>query len=156
ISYQRQPGEHRLWAEGDLMIEYGCDLFVGEKIEYDFNKKTGVVQNGRGAMYPWYFGGEEIALCPDGSYKMHNAYFTTTEDRRKDWEILVSDATITDNCYLCANNLKLILFNHSLFQIPYFQMNLDFIFDTPFRYYFQAGGTRGTRFGIQYRIFTWN
>ncbi len=155
INYTRQTLTHRVVAEGDVICEYGSDIIVGDKIEYDFLTKTGIIENGRGIMYPWYFGGERVALCSDGTYKMRAAYFTTSEDIKNDWQILAEEATITNGCYLSAKNLQIRIFNKTIFQMPCFNINLDFIFDTPIRYYIGVGGTRGTRFGIQYDLFRW-
>lgn len=156
IVYTRRHEKQTVVAEGDVIIEYHNNIFVGDKVEYDFLAKTGVVMNGRGAMYPWFFGGECITLRSDGSYHMRSAYFTTSEDVKNDWQIRTGEATITDNCYVRARDLQVRVFDKTLLHIPRLNVNLDFIFDSPFRYYVQVGGTRGTRFCIQYNLFTWN
>lgn len=155
IIYTRRFDKQCAVAEGDVIIEYCQNFFVGDKIEYDFLTKTGTLYNGRGAMYPWYFGGDEITLCPNGTYHMRNAYFTTSESVKREWELSASSATVTDNCYLDAKDLEIRILKFPIFQIKKFRFNLDLIFDTPVRYYVRVGGVRGTRFGIQYNLFTW-
>ncbi len=160
LLYSRKPDglqqKRLVKAKGHVMVEYGDMLFVGESLEYDFLTRTGTIEQGRTAMYPWFFGGERIVLCANQSYYLDSAFFTTSEDVKNDWKILATKASVTDRCYLTAENLQIRAFDIPVFWIPYFKLNLDFIFDTPIRYYVSVGGRRGMRFGIQYKLFTWN
>src|SRR5579872_4232392 len=48
---------HRLEAEGDLMIQYKGRAYVGKSLDYDFNKNSGTVFEGRTLASMWYIGG---------------------------------------------------------------------------------------------------
>src|SRR5579883_1628302 len=60
-------------AEGDLLLEYRNQAFVGRRLEYDFISKTGTVWNGRTSTEYWFLGGDEIELLSDGSFRILNA-----------------------------------------------------------------------------------
>lgn len=142
-------------AEGDLMLELGDYVFVGEKLIYDFQTKTGIVYNGRTALEPWYFGGKEIELCEDGSYRIHHGYVTTSENICPDWTISTEFASLRDNKYLRAKHVNFRILRFPVLWVPTFRANLNYIFDSPFRYYFGWGGAEGPRAGLLYEFFKW-
>ena len=55
-------------AEGELMMEFGGRIFVGDKLEFDFHSKTGTLWNGCTDVDIWFLGGDKIELQKDGSY----------------------------------------------------------------------------------------
>lgn len=145
-----------LEAEEDLMLEFGDYVFVGDRLEYDFQNKTGVIYNGRTGIEPWYFGGDEIRLCSDGSYIIYSGFVTTSENYDNEWEIKADVAKLTCDNQLSAKNVQFRAANIPLFWLPSFQFNLNSIFDSPIRYNFRWGGREGPRLGILYEIFSWN
>ena len=106
-------------------------------------------------MEPWFFGGEKIELRPDGSYVIHNGYATTSENYRSDWRIETERARLQNNRYLTAHNVKFRFISLPLFWMPSFRVNLDSIFNSPFRYTVKWGGTQGPRVGMTYEVFSW-
>ncbi len=159
LRYTRQTNkEEMLWtleAEGQLIVEFGEYLFVGEKLVYDFHKKEGQIFQGRTAVEPWFFGGELLELRPDGSYLIHNAYVTTSEKQPPDWMIHAKEVLIEQEKQLKAKQVDVRLFNYRLLWIPSVRANLDSIFDSPIRYRFRWGGRQGPRFGLTYELFSW-
>lgn len=151
-----QTLKHQVIAEGNLVLEYGEYLFVGERLEYDFESKSGVIYRGRTMVEPWFFGGEYVYLQPDGSYLLYHAFATTSPDERPDWVISAEEATLYDQEFLCAKNVKFRICDFSLLWIPSFQVNLNAIFDSPVRYSVKWGSRQGHRFGMIYEIFSWN
>lgn len=149
-----QPIE-RLEAEGDLILEFGEYLFVGERLEYDFQKNTGVLYDGRTGIEPWFVGGKEIHLCSDGSYIIYQGFATTSENYKRDWGIEVDKARIQKNRFLTAKNVSFRFVKIPLFWMPSFRINLDTIFDSPIRYTVRWGGSQGPRIGMTYEIFSW-
>lgn len=142
-------------AEGDLMVEFGEYLFVGSRLEYDFQEKRGIIYDARTGIEPWYFGGKAIHLCPDGEYFIEEGYATTSENVKKDWLIEIESALIQQDYLLRARNVRFKVFDRTLFWLPCFKTNLNSIFDSPIRYSLKWGGRLGTRLGMTYEIFSW-
>ncbi len=142
-------------AEGDLMLEFGEYVFVGSRLEYDFQTKTGVVYDGRTSVPPWYFGGAAIYLLEDGNYYIQEGFITTSESRENDWQIETKEATLCNEQFLRARHVKFRFLGVPLFWLPSFSADLDSIFDSPIRYSLRWGGRQGTRFGMLYEIFSW-
>lgn len=143
-------------AEGDMIMEF-CDyVFVGERLEYDFLSKTGVIYDGRTMVEPWFFGGKRILLCCDGSYIICNGFFTTSMSYCPEWEISAQEAALSRDHTLEAKNIQLRLFDLPLLWLPTFKTNLDDIFDSPIRYSMRLWGRQGPRLGLSYELFSWN
>lgn len=143
-------------AEGDLMLEFNGYVFVGEHLEYDFQSKTGVITEGRGAVEPWFFGGDRIFLQTDGSYLIENGFVTTSESRDIDWKITSAQARLYPNRDFAASKVKFKFFDTPFFWLPALKVNLNYIFDAPIRYSARWGGRQGPRAELIYEIFSWN
>ena len=146
----------KIEAEGDLMLELGSHIFVGERLEYDFHERSGIIYNGRTSVEPWYFGGEKIILYPDGSFLIYFGYVTTTENYPIDWEVSTSEAALDKEHNLFAQDVKLQYDKIPLFWVPSFKFNLESLSDIPIRYYFRWGGKEGPRGGLSYELLSWN
>lgn len=142
-------------AEGDLVIEFGEYVFVGQKLLYDFQSQTGTIICGRTNSGAWYFGGEQIELRSDGSYIIYNGYVTTSENEQPDWAIFTKEIEVYDNQYITAKQVQLQILQFPILWIPCFNANLDFIFDSPIRYRLKWG-RQGPRFGFTYEVFSWD
>lgn len=142
-------------AEGDLVLEFGEYIFVGRRLEYDFQSKSGVLYDARTMVEPWYFGGDRIYLRPDGSYTLHNAFISTSENYQTEWQITSNEVKLTPNHDIHAKNIQFRVFKIPILWIPSFKANLDSIFDAPIRYNFRWGGRQGPRVGLLYEFFTW-
>lgn len=142
-------------AEGDLMLEIGEYIFVGTRLDYDFQKRSGILYEGRTAAEPWFFGGEEIHLRCDGSYLIYNGFLSTSENRTADWQITCEKASLVDRQYVAAKNVQFRIAHFPIFWIPSFKMDFDSIFDAPIRFWGEWGGRQGTRGGLAYEIFSW-
>ncbi|MFI0435200.1 MAG: hypothetical protein ACH350_05670 [Parachlamydiaceae bacterium] len=159
LKYTRTTKEEELmWTiegEGDLIIEFGEYVFVGEKICYDFQKKEGRIYQGLTALEPWFFGGKQLELKSDGSYTIHYGCVTTSESDLPDWGIYCDLIHIQRNRDIQAKQVSFKAFNFTFFKIPSLKANLNFIFDNPIRYRFRWGGRQGPRFGLTYELFSW-
>lgn len=160
ISFTKKTADqqevYQLIAEGNLLLEFGAYVFAGERLEYDFKNKSGVVYNGRTMVEPWFFGGEEIYLLPDKNYTIVNAFITTSPSVNPDWLISSDEASLSDMRFLTARNVQFRLFGLPFFWLPSFKANLDTIFDSPIRYSIKWGSRQGHRFGMVYELFSWN
>lgn len=159
IIYTRKKFEgkpvFKIEAEEDVVLEFGEYEFIGKRLEYDFQTKTGVIYNARSSMEPWYFGGDRIELCADASYVIYNGFITTSENYKTDWQIESEKAVLCENNLLSAKNVRFRFIKLPLFWIPSFRINLDTIFDNPFRYTVHWGGRQKTCFSMIYEIFSW-
>lgn len=159
LRYTRKTIDQKLvWTiegEGDLIVEFGDYVFVGEKLFYDFQTQGGVIEYGKTAVEPWFFGGERLELKPDGSYIIYNGYVTTSENYEPDWGIYSNVVQVEDEKYFRAQKVQFKINHYTVLWIPSLRANLDTIFDNPIRYRFRWGGRQGPRFGLTYEIFSW-
>lgn len=159
LSYTHRKSEDGLiWtieAEGDLIMEFGEYVFVGEKLFYDLSKREGIIFYGRTSIEPWHFGGELLELRPDGSYIIYNGYVTTSEKDIPDWGLYSKKVTVEQDHYFRGEQLSVKMLGMTVIWIPSFRANLNSIFDNPIRYRFRWGGRQGPRFGLTYEIFSW-
>ncbi len=143
-------------ADGSIIVSFGPYLFVGDRVEYDFANKEGVIYNGRCAVEPWYFGGREIYLIGEEKIHIVDGYVTTSESEDPDWEIRYSNNIITCHRIMTAWGVEFHFFRWPIFWLPKLQVNLDWIFDSPIRYRVRWGGKQGMRLGMKYMVFDWN
>jgi hypothetical protein len=159
IIYTRKVNENapvsRIEAEGDLLIEFGEYIFIGSRLEYDFQSKQGLIYDGRTASEPWFFGGSLIYLEPDGSYKIEDAFVTTSENYDKGWRIKAREATLKESSILSAKQVQVSLPYIPDFSLPSFKTNLNSVFDSPLRYSFRWGGRQGPRASVIYELLSW-
>ncbi len=156
ITYTRKDEIEFVEAEGDVMIEVSGYVFVGRRIEYDLIRRTGILYNGRTGIEPWFFGGKEILLLPDGDYKIIDGFATTSENFETEWEISSDEAIVKEQRYLSARNVYFKFIQLPVLWLPALKVNLDYIFDNPIRYSVYFGGSQGPRIGLAYEVFSWN
>lgn len=160
IVYTRMMNEdqpiYTIEAEEDLMLEFGDYVFVGDRLEYDFQTGTGIIYCARSGLAPWYVGGEVIYLLEDGSYRIENGFITTSDNLEPDWHISAEEATLQEERYLRARNVKFRLFKTTLFWLPSLSLDLQSISEIPVRFTFGWGGRQGPRVGMSYEVFSWN
>lgn len=146
---------HTIEAEGQLIVEFGEYVFTGEKLFYDFQKKEGTIFKGITRAEPWFLGGAEIHLLPEGDYLIYDGYVTTSENKIPDWRVQAQQIHIIEDEYLEAQHVKLLFKEYPVLWVPSLKTNLDTIFDSPIRYRFKWGGRQGPRFGLTYELLSW-
>lgn len=144
-----------LEAEGDLLIEFGDYIFVGERLYYDLKNHQGTLFQGKTAVLPWYFGGDEIELRSDGSYVVRNGFVTTSERDEPEWALSAKNIELSDQKYLTAQGIYLRFGDIPFLYVPSLHTNLNSIYDYPIRYRFRWGGKQGPRFGLTYEFLSW-
>ncbi len=147
--------EKLLEAEGDLLVEYGRDLLVGKHLIYNFTTRSGTLTCGRAAIGSWYAGGQEILLCPDGSYRIENAYLTTCGAESPDWKVQASRVCVQRGGTVSAQNVTFHFLQIPFFWIPRLSTNVNDWQDSPLDYRLQYGGLMGSQIGIRYRFLDW-
>ncbi|HSW86923.1 MAG TPA: hypothetical protein VLG49_05430 [Rhabdochlamydiaceae bacterium] len=142
-------------AEGDLMIDYAGTVFVGRKLEYDFVKKSGMLDDGKTFVNVWFLGGKQIELQEDGSYIIHHAYITTCESQENTWDIDAGMVKITKEHLLSAKNIRLRFIKIPFLWFPSFKSNLKVFKDPPVKYKLTWDKGLGPRATLRYRFFSW-
>lgn len=142
-------------AEGELMIEFGDYVFVGERLEYNLQNDTGIIYCGRTSVEPWFFGGDTILLHADKSITVNNGFITTSEGVEPDWVIESDSSELCGRRYLTANNVHVKVLKVPFFWLPKLKMDLNTIFDSPVRYECRFGGQQGPVARMIYEVFSW-
>lgn len=156
LRYTKQ--ENKVWnleAEGDLFVQFGTYVFSGEKLYYDFVQKQGVIDKGRTAIPPWFFGGERIELKPDGNILIIEGYVTTSERESPDCEMTSERVEIEQGQAIKATHVHFKIADYTFFYLPSLKSNISSILDNPIRYRFRWGGSQGPRLGLTYEVFSW-
>jgi hypothetical protein len=155
IQYVRKDGVHKVEAAGDLLIQYKGRAYVGKELEYDFNKQSGVVFEGKTFSSIWYVGGSEVFLCPDGSYKVSDAFITTCENADSSWDLHAQQVQIFKEDLVEAKNVRFRLFRIPTFWLPSFKLNLKKMKGPVFRYSIDWDKGQGPRAMVRYQLYSW-
>lgn len=160
LRYTRQNVslENEQWtleAEGDLLVQLNAYIFVGKKLYYNFFLKEGLILEGRTAVPPWFFGGQQLELKSDGSILIKHGYVTTSENESFDCGITSELVEIEKRQAIKANKVHLKIADTTVFYLPSLKSNINSILDNPIRYRFRWGGSQGPRLGLTYEVFSW-
>ncbi|MBS3903113.1 MAG: hypothetical protein KGZ30_01920 [Anaplasmataceae bacterium] len=145
----------KITAQGDLLFQYGDQAFIGEKLEYDFITRTGLIEEGKTHVELWFIGGEKIYLQADGSYYILNAYFTSWTSDDPLWEVHAGRIRITEDRQLSARNLRFNIAKFPFFWLPSFKTNLNLIKKVPIRYAVRWDKELGPRISGRYLLYSW-
>lgn len=157
ITYtKKKEGPHKVEASCFVMVDFGDYVFVGDRFEYDFETEVGVIYNGRTAEKPWYIGGEVIDLLADGSYLVHGAFITTSENREAEWKVQADTVLLSREKCVEARNLTFRVMKAPLLWLPKLKLNLNTLTDAPLHFYFRWGGQQGIKAGLKYELFSWH
>lgn len=147
---------HRIEAADSLMMIYKDKVFVGEKLEYDFINKSGVIYSGKTFVSPWYLSGEKIFLDKNGNYRIQNVSITTCEHIDSLWDIYAKNVTIEHKELLKASNVRFRLFKLPAIWIPSFKLNLKNFFAKPIiQYKINWDKSSGPRASLRYEAYSW-
>ncbi len=146
--------QQKVVAEGDLLLEYLGQYFIGEKLEYDFVTHTGSVLNGKTYTSIWFLGGDKFELRQDGSFVIYNAYLTTSESQNKTFNVDASKIKISKEKMLTADNISFKFFKVPFFWVPKFKSNLKFFSSPPIRYKVVWDKSLGPRPSARFRVFS--
>ena len=155
IRYTRKDNVHKVEAQGDLLIQYKGRAYVGQELEYDFTKHSGAVYEGKTFSSIWYVGGDKITLCPDGSYKVSDAFITTCENADSSWDLHASQVRITKEDLVSAEKVRFRLFQIPTFWLPSFKLNMKKMKEPVFRYSVNWDKGQGPRGMVRYQLYSW-
>src|SRR3990167_8448716 len=123
IQYFQDKENHKIEAEGDLLILYKGQIYVGSEFIYDFNTKSGVIYDGKTYSSIWYVGGDEIHIHPDGTYKAINAFVTTCENAQNTWDFHATELQMKRGDRIEAKNVQFRLFKIPSLWLPSFKVD---------------------------------
>jgi len=150
---EKQEAIHKIYAWGNLAFHYSGKDYVGEKLEFNVDKKTTIITNGCTYVEPWYAGGTTINLAPDGSGLIQDAYITTAENEKHEWEIFSKNAKISKDGTMRAKNVSCHFVKIPFFWIPSYTTNLKKGHASPIKYRLRWGGGLNFRLGLMYSLY---
>lgn len=148
---------HKIEAEGSLMMVYKDNVFIGEKLEYDFTEKTGVLYKAATYSCPWYLRGDKILLDKLGNYKLENVSITDCENKDSAWDMYAGGVSVENESLIKADKVRFRLFSFPILWIPSFQLNLKKFFSKPiFSFKPNWDKASGPRISVRYEAYSWN
>jgi hypothetical protein len=154
--FHRMEGDQmvqKIEAEGDLLIQYKGRVFVGSELEFDFNKMTGMVYDGKTFSSLWYIGGDQVQLYSDGNYRVTNAFVTTCENKESSWDLRAKKVNVIKDQFFQAKKVRFKLFQLPALWLPSFKLNLKKFKEPIFRYY--VNWNKGPKAGFRYQLYSW-
>lgn len=153
---QKKVSVHKIKAEKDLMVQHKGRVLIGQKLEYDFLQKKGLIEHGKTFISPWYISGDTIEILPNGNYRIHNAVMTTSENKSSAWDIHANLIEIINKNLLKAKSVQFRVCQIPTLRIPSMRMNLKKFFSTPMiKYYANYDKSSGPRVGARLRLYSW-
>lgn len=147
---------HWIKASKNLMVIYKNRVFVGERLEYDFVEKQGIIYQGKTFISPWYLGGDKIALKPDGQYTIEKVVLTTCESTNYAWDISAEKISVEKKDLLAAEKVRFRIFQVPAIWLPSFKINLKSLLSKPiFRYKIDLDKPFSPRLSIRYQVYSW-
>ncbi len=144
-----------LQAEGELAVEMGGRLFVGERLMYDFLSKEGEILCGRTQYGPWYLEGSRILLHADGSFEVFDARISTSESVRPLISLNASQLLLSRGGKMSAENLRVQLLHVPLMWFPKLKATLKNLPRFPVQFKFYWRGPQGPMASMRYRLASW-
>src|SRR6266513_335958 len=120
IEINRETGDAT--ALGRVIFYDGEDRLTGDRIEYNLKTGTGVVDQGRLQVAPYYrIGGERMERLGESVYRVRRGVFTTCEEDTPAWSFRFGEATADLNELIYGTNVSFWLKDVPLIPfVPFF------------------------------------
>ncbi len=142
-------------CEGNLLIDYHTWVLTGDTFFYDFFKQEGVVQNGRTAVLPWFMGGEEIQLQPNGNLIVINGFLTTSEGDVADLVLCSPYICLSSDQVITAKHIHVKVNQIPIFWFPFLSLDINALNNCPFSVKFGWQGFMGSYVSFLYKFISW-
>jgi LPS-assembly protein len=108
-------------VEGDIRIEQDKDWLEGERAYLDLEKKTGLIEFGRGFLADgnFHFSGALVEKLGPQTYHVRNGTFTTCDGKEPSWHFRTSDLKVTVEGYGLAKHTRFHLGRTPVLYSPY-------------------------------------
>jgi len=107
IRYDKK--NHKAYASGNVVMKAGEGVMIGERMELDLEKKTGVAYQGTIFIREGHFRitGDRIERTGEDTYFAENASVTTCDGDNPDWKVTGARAKVTMEGYGVVNHAAL-------------------------------------------------
>lgn len=129
IDYDSRSGVIR--ASEGVRLERAEGRFTGQEVEYNYQKRSGVVKEGVLETELFRARGAQIALMENREYVVDNGIFTTCLRDRPDYRIKARQIRISANGTVSARHVTFYAGNTALLTVPSYRRNLSSNGDTP-------------------------
>lgn len=145
---------HKLYASGDLLVEFNKRFYVGDTIEYDFISKTGTVTNGVTCIERVFIGGKEFYFHPDKTITVKDLYVTTSGDKDYIWNFQAATGTLDHKLVLHTEKVTFRIKDVPVFYFPSYTTKFRSTGSSPFKYnvYWESG--QGPMLSARARIYS--
>jgi hypothetical protein len=158
LTYTRQFEEkdvNFVEAEGNFRLDYFNQIFIGDRLEYDFNSKSGIIYNGKTHAGIFYISGERIILGPDGTYTIEKAVLTTCENRKSEWRLKAQRLTIENKQFVVAKDVSFNVVKVPVLWLPRLKATLDSLRHSPIELELGIKEKGGPRLTAKYLVYAW-
>ncbi|MBS0655675.1 MAG: LPS-assembly protein LptD, partial [Verrucomicrobia bacterium] len=154
ISYiKRQEGDklvQLIEAEGDLLLTFKGNVYVGRKLEFNLDDQTGVVYDAITSAQQWFISAKEMTIQANGAAVLHDCTMTTNEGEQDTWSIRSPEVVINAESKLRAKNVSFRVLEMPIFWIPVLVTDLRARIHTPLSYNVKHSSKTGVRLGVHY------
>jgi lipopolysaccharide export system protein LptA len=111
----------RALAEGHVTLKQKGDVFKGERVEYDFEKKIGYVADMDAEIQSTYYGkAQRIEKLSDNHYRVIDSYVTTCCGEKPFYKIQSHEIDIYPNEKVVIKNAVMYIMQMPVIYIPYY------------------------------------
>jgi len=120
VRVSRTTGESE--ARGDVEIQSGRDFLEGERANFNFQDKTGVLYNGKVFFSEnhLYLQGREIHKEGEATYRVIDGKATTCDGEEPDWSVSGKDVRVTVDGYGTVRHGAFWVRKVPVFYVPFF------------------------------------
>lgn len=117
--WHRDSGE--IEATGGVVLEGGKERLAGERVLYNLNDGTGIVEEGRAFLHEQnlHISGARIEKRGESDYRIVDGSFTTCDGDVPSWKFSASQLDVTIGGYARARNAVFYLKDIPSFYVPY-------------------------------------
>lgn len=114
-------------AEGHVVLKTAANELKGEKVNYNFGTKKGMIINAAGHSGDWYGLGEKIEILSESAYKVINGYITSCTLPRPHYKITSKSVLIYPDNKVVAQNVLVKIGNMPIGYLPdyHYSMKTD-------------------------------
>ncbi len=112
--------EMQIYAEGNIMLQAGEDVLLAQKLQFDLNTETGVLDDGAVFLKENHFHikGDRIHKTGPQTWQVQQACFTTCDGPQPAWKITGRNLNVTIEGYGTVRNVVFHVKDVPLFYFP--------------------------------------
>lgn len=154
ISYTEVKGKREVHCRGDIMVDYGSRIYIGEEFFYDFIERKGYLIDGRTSDGLWIIGADRIDFEPDNSATAVKAFVTTSEDANAHWDFHAKKLQLKEKHMLHAEGVSFRFNKVPVMYLPWYTQYLGKGEESAISYNAKWETGQGPKIGLRYRIYS--